>query len=89
MEGEDDGQEEGLEEARLEIKQEEIQNMLNCGAVSKNLYDRLEVFTAPGPQFEHNLKPGCKSCPKCKLCMEQGGQTYLERSQTEAFKAHL
>ena len=87
-EGESDDQED-LDEVCLEVKPEEIQKMLTCGTVSKPLYDRLEIFTAPRPQFEHVLNPSCKQCPKCKICMEEGGQTYMEKSQTEAFKAHL
>ena len=40
-----DDQEE-FEKVHLEIKREEIRNLLTSGSVSKNLYDRLEVFTA-------------------------------------------
>ena len=71
--GSDD--QEDFNEVRLEVKQEEIQKMLTCGAVSKNLYDRLDIFTAPRPQFEHVLNPTCKQCSKCTLCMKEGGQT--------------
>ena len=53
------------------------------------IYDQLEIFTAPSPQFEHALNPACKQCSKCTLCMEEGGKTFVERCQTEAFKAHL
>ena len=75
---------EDFDDVHLEVRRYEIQKML-----SKPLYDRLEIFTAPQPKFEHVLNPSCKQCSKCKLCMEEGGQTYVERSQTEAFKAHL
>ena len=57
--------------------------------MSKNLYDRLEVFSAKPVTPEHVWNPTCKQCSKCKVCMEQGGQTYVERCQTEGFKAHL
>ena len=49
----------------------------------------LEVFTAPPVAPEHVLNPSCKTCSKCTICLEQGGQTFIERMQTEAFKAHI
>ena len=72
-----------------EFKKEEIQKFRTCGAVSKNLYDRLEVFKAQPVLPEHVLNPACKQCSKCTLCMEQGGQTCVEWCQTEGFKDHL
>ena len=50
MEGEDDGQED-LEEARLEVRQEEVQKMLTCGAVSKNLMTGWKYLLLPAPNL--------------------------------------
>ena len=83
-----DDQEE-FEKVHLEIKREEIRKLLTSGSVSKNLYDRLEVFTAKPVTPEHVWNPTCKQCSKCNICMEQGGQTYVKKCQTEGFKAHL
>ena len=33
--------------------------------------------------------PTVKQCSKCKLCMESGGQTYVERCQADGFRDHL
>ena len=76
-------------ELHLKAKKEEIQRFLICVAVSKNLHNRLDIFTAPPVIPEHVLNPACKQCSKFTLCMEEGGPTYVERSQTETFKAHL
>ena len=62
---------------------------MTCGAVSKNLYDWLEVITAQPVSPEHVLNPACKKCSKCTLCLEQGGQTFVERCQTKGFKSHF
>ena len=54
-----------------------------------NLEARLNIFSAKKVTPEHVWKPTCKQCSKCNVCMETGGQTYVERCQTESFKAHL
>ena len=51
--GESDDQEE-FDDVHLEVRQDEIQKMLTCGKLSKPLYDRLEIFTAPQPKFEQS-----------------------------------
>ena len=56
--------------------------------VRKNLYDRIEVFTAKPVSPEHVWNLACKLY-KCTLCMEEGGQTFVEKCQPEGFKAHL
>jgi hypothetical protein len=83
-----DDQEE-FEKLHLEIRKEEIRKFLTSGSVSKNLYDRLEVFTAKPVTPEHVWNPTCKQCSKCNVCMEQGGQRSVQRCQTEGFKGHL
>ena len=71
------------------LKKEEIRKLLTSGSVSKNLEARLNIFLADKVVTEHVWKPTCKQCSKCNVCMETGGQTYVERCQTEGFKAHL
>ena len=83
-----DDQEE-FEKLHLEIRKEEIRKFLTSGSVSKNIYDSLEVFSAKPVTPEHVWNPSCKQCLKCKVCMEQGGQKYVLRCQTEGFRAHL
>ena len=71
------------------LKKEEIRRLLTSGSVSKNLEARLNIFSAAKVVPEHVWKPSCNQCSKCNVCMEQGGQTYVERCQTQGFKAHL
>ena len=84
-----DDDREDFEKLHLEIKKEEIRRLLTSGSVSKNLEARLNIFSAAKVVPEHVWKPSCHQCSKCNLCMETGGQTYVERCQTQGFKAHL
>ena len=84
-----DDDREDFEKLHLEIKKEEIKRLLTSGSVSKNLEARLNIFSAAKVVPEHVWKPSCHQCSKCNLCMETGGQTYVERCQTQSFKAHL
>ena len=87
--GSDSEDQEEFEKIHLENKREEIRKLLNSGTVSKRLYDRLEIFTAKPVAPEHIWKEGCKNCSTCNVCMETGGQTYVEKCQTDGFRAHL
>ena len=78
-----------FEDVQLEAKKADIEKFIACGVVSKNLLEVLEVFTAPAVTPEHVLNPACKTCNKCTICFETGGQTFMEKMQTEAFKAHI
>ena len=80
---------EDFEKLHLEIKREKIRKLLTFGSVSKNLKARLNIFSTKKVTPEHVWKPTCKQCSKCNICMEKGGQTYVERCQTDGFKAHL
>ena len=44
----------------LEIRKDEIRKFLTSGSVSKNLHDRLELFSAKPVTPEHVWKPSCK-----------------------------
>ena len=79
--GSDDQEE--FEKIHLETKKEEIRKLLSSGTVSKKLYDRLEIFTAKPVAPEHIWKEGCKNWSTCNVCMETGGQTYVEKRQTD------
>ena len=80
---------EEFEKLNLELQKNEIRKFLSSGSVSKNIHDRLELFSAQPITPEHVWKPGCKQCSTCKLCMESGGQTYIEKCQAEGFRDHL
>lgn len=80
---------EEFEKLNLELRKNEIRKFLSSGSVSKNLHGRLELFSAKPVTPEHVWKPSCKQCSKCKLCMESGGQTYVERCQADGFRDHL
>ena len=81
--------EEIFDAVHLEAQKADIDKFLDCGVVSKILHQMLEVFTAPAAAPEHMFKHSCKTCSKCKICFETGGQTFMEKLQTEAFKAHI
>jgi hypothetical protein len=80
---------EEFEKLNLERQKSEIRKFLSSGSVSKNIHDRLELFSAQQITSEHVWKPCCKQCSTCKLCMESGGQTYMERWQADGFRDHL
>ena len=73
---------------QLEAKKAEVDKFLDCGVVSKILHQMLEVVTALTVTPEHVLNSACKTCNICTICFETGGQTFMERMRTEAFKAH-
>ena len=64
---------EEFEKLNLEIRKDEIRKFRTSGSVSKNIHDRLELFSAKPVTPEHVWKPSCKQCSKCKECMETGG----------------
>jgi hypothetical protein len=80
---------EEFEKLNLELRKNEIRKFLSSGSVSKNLHDRLELFSAKPVTPEHVWKPSCKQCSKCKECMETGNQTDAERCQDDGVRAHL
>ena len=87
--GSDSEDQEEFEKIHLGFKKEEIRKLLSSGTVSKKLYDILKIFTAKPVAPEHIWKVGCKNCSTCSICMETGGQTYVEKCQTDGFRAHL
>jgi formylmethanofuran dehydrogenase subunit E len=87
--GSDSDDQEEFEKIHLESKKEEIRKLLSSGTVSKKLYNRLEIFTAKPVAPEHIWKAGFKKCSTCPVCMEPGGQTCVEKCQTDGFRAHL